>query len=287
MKKILIIFIVLIGLYTIYNIVQMNFDLLPFGNKENQAVITDKTDMIELDITGVNTTIIPENRKEMKAELKGKGEVNIDQKGDRVTVSVKGKWFDWFSFTNKRHLTVFIPEDYDRNMSIEIGSGNLNFSGKSQNRPMKLDELAVELGSGNMVLKNIEAQKFQHEGTSGNVKVDSLTAKSGSFDITSGNLDVIHYTGAIKAELSSGNFDLQMDQLNDSVDIEVSSGKVDLDLPKQADFTLNGRVSSGNITSNFPLTNQSSNNHKNINGKHGSGKHQVNLEVSSGSITIH
>lgn len=289
MKKIFIIFIVLIGLYTIYNIIQTNFDIMPFGNKENRAVITNETDMIEFDITGVKAVIIPENRKDIKAELKGTGRVNIDQNSDRVTVSVKGKgfdWFRWFSFSNKRQLMVYIPEDYDRNMSIDIGSGSLDFSGKSPSRPMKFNELAVRLGSGNMVIKNIKAEQFSQEGTSGNVKVDSLTAKLGSFDMTSGRLDVKHFTGAIKAELTSGSFDLQLDQLNDSIDIEVSSGKVDLDLPKQADFTLKGKVSSGNISSSFPLTN-GSNDRKNISGKHGSGKHPINLEVSSGSIRIH
>jgi lia operon protein LiaG len=68
--------------------------------------------------------------------------------------------------------------------------------------------------------------------------------------------------------------------------MEVSSGDVGLDLPIHADFTLDGDVSSGNITCELPLTSKDTTKNS-IEGKHGTGKHEINLDVSSGDIRLH
>jgi lia operon protein LiaG len=277
----------LIGLYIIF-LNPIDFSWLPFGNQKTQSVISKKIDMIEIDVSGVSTTIIPENREDLKADLDGKGKLNVKRHGGKVEVSVerKGKWFSWFLFNNKARLNIYIPEDYDRNMAINLGSGNLNFFGHSKNKPMKLEKLILDIGSGNVNLKNLSVKHFEHNGSSGNVDVESLTTETGSFDVSSGSLNVKHYVGAIKAELSSGNLNIQMDKLTDSVDIEVSSGEVNLNLPTSADFTLNGKTSSGNITCDFPLTSKKIGN-KNIKGIRGSGEHHIDLTVSSGNINIY
>ncbi len=241
--------------------------------------------MIEMDISGVSTTIIPKQREDIQADLDGKGKLTVKRQGDKVNISVKQKWFGWL-FHNKAKLNIYIPEDYDRNIVINQGSGNLSFSGHSKNQPMKLDELLLDVSSGNVKLKNISVQRFEHDSSSGNVDIDSLTAESGAFDIGSGNLKVRHYSGAIEADLSSGNLSMQMDELTGAVNIEVSSGGMDLNLPKGADFTLNGKTSSGNITCDFPLTNKKIE-HKSIKGTHGSGEYPIDLNVSSGHINIY
>ncbi|WP_228485651.1 LiaG family protein [Thermaerobacillus caldiproteolyticus] len=287
MKGFFMILLGVIGLYVIF-FNPIDFSWLSFGNQATQSVISKKIDMIEIDVSGVNTTIIPEKREDLKADLDGKGKLIVKRHGDKVEVSVKRtrKWFDWFLFNKKARLNIYIPKDYDRNMAINLGSGNLSFSGHSKNEPMKLNELLLDVGSGNINLKNLSVKYFEHNGSSGNVEIDSLTTETGSFDVSSGSLNVKHYIGAIKAELSSGNLNVQMDKLIDSVDIEVSSGKVDINLPTNADFTLNGKTSSGNITCDFPLTSKKISN-KNIKGIHGSGKHQIDLTVSSGNINIY
>ncbi len=278
MKKILFIFIILMGLYVIFHNL-FNLDLFQLGGKERQVGIADNIDQIDIDVSSISTNIISENRNSIKADLDGNGRVTVDRNGNRITVSAKGTWFNWFNFVNKTKLTIYIPKDYHRNMKINLGSGNLTFSGQ------KLDELLLDIGSGNVELKNLEVNQLKHDGSSGNVEIDSLTTKSGSFDISSGSLDIKRYSGAIDAQLSSGKLDLQMDKLTNSVDIEVSSGQVRLDLPDRADFTLNGKTSSGSISCDYPLNSKGINN-KTINGRHGSGKHKINLTVSSGSIKI-
>lgn len=264
----------------------MQFEWIPFGHQETQATVTEDIEMIEIDMTSGNSSIIPEDRQDIKAVLEGKGTVSVDESHDKITVTVKRKWFEWFSFSNKNSLKIYIPEDYHKNLAIDMGSGNLTLSGPSKSQPFKLEKLKLDVSSGNMKLKNLEVTEFDHDGSSGNVEVDTLTTKTGTFDISSGNIDIKHYVGAIKADLSSGKLDLQMDKLVGTIDIDISSGKVNLDLPDDADFSLNGETGSGKITCDFPLTSNSTISNE-INGTHGSGKYQIDLDVSSGSIKIY
>lgn len=287
LKNFLIILLIISGIgIVIFN--SNTFSWLPFGKQyTTQAPVSKQIKMIEIDVSGMDTTIIPEKREYVTAELKGKGKVKIKQGKNKIEISVKHKWFDWFSFGKKAELNVYIPEEYSRDMDIELGSGNLTFSGHSKNRPMVLNELSVDMSSGNLTLDNLSVKHFTHEGSSGNVNIESLATETGTFDISSGNIKLRHYTGAAKAELSSGKLDAQLDELKDAVDIEVSSGKVTLDLPADADFTLNGKVSSGQIHCRFPLKNKKTDDQNIIAGSHGSGKHPLDLTVSSGSIDIH
>jgi lia operon protein LiaG len=168
-------------------------------------------------------------------------------------------------------------------MAINIGSGNLDFV---NDKPMNLDELTLDIGSGNLNIKSLSVKTFALDGASGNVKIDSLKTKSGNIDLSSGNININHYLGPLKADVASGRLNVQMDKLTDSINIDLSSGLVNLDLPKNADFDLDGEVSSGNITCDFPLTTTSSD-QKNLKGTHGSGKNKVNLSVSSGLVHVY
>jgi lia operon protein LiaG len=281
MKRIVILLLIITGLYIVFN-QSFQFDGFGFGgNKEGRAALSNDIETIDINVGGVKTTIIPENRDDVEAVLTGKGSLIVKETGNRLIVEMKKKMFNWFSFSEKSQLKIYIPEEYNRDMTIQIGSGSLNFSGQS----MKLNELSLDIGSGNVNIDHLEVNEFTHDGSSGNVKIDTLKTKSSTFDLSSGNLEVNHFTGALKADVSSGRFSMQMDKLNDSIEIDLSSGNVNLDLPDNADFNLDGEVSSGNISSDFPLTSNGSDK-KSLKGTHGSGKNQINVEVSSGNIHI-
>jgi lia operon protein LiaG len=289
MKRIVILLLLITGLYIIYNQTSPFDWFSKSNNHSTQATMTNDIDVIDVDISSVSTTIIPENRKNVKAVYNGKDRLTVREHGDTIEVSVKRKgfwWFDWSPFSEKKKLKIYIPEDYHRNMRINLGSGNVNFSGQSKTNPIKLNELNLDIGSGNMNLKNMIVNHFKQNVASGNVEIHSLQTETGSFDVSSGSLDMTEYTGPIQAEVSSGEVNFQVDQLTDSIDVKVSSGDVGLDLPNNADFTLDGDVSSGEITCDLPLTSKHTKK-KSIEGIHGSGKYKIDLDVSSGDIYIH
>nr|WP_010284732.1 DUF4097 family beta strand repeat-containing protein [Bacillus timonensis] len=256
---------------------------LSFGNSGDSAKVTEKIDKIEIDLTSISTTVIPENRDDVKAELKGKGKVHVSKSGDSIEVTYERGFFNWrwFPFFDNTKLTVFIPEDYDRDLSLIVGSGHLEFDGK----PMKLNELSADVHSGNMRLQDLSVKTFTHNVASGNSKIEKLTTESGEIEVHSGNVTIDEYTGKLEADVSSGRLKATLSDLKDSIDASVKSGLLDIDLPNDADFTLNGKVNSGYISNDLSLD-ESKRDKGNIQGKHGAGTYDVNIEVNSGKVTI-
>ncbi|MGM0902273.1 MAG: LiaG family protein [Bacillota bacterium] len=285
-KRILVIFLVITGIYIIFS----NFpvlSLLGFNSTNNQsAEITERIDSIEIQTTSVPTTIIPENREDLSVDYDGKGTVKIDHKSDTVKVEVTGPTFSFFSINRNADLKIFIPEDYNRNMEIKVGSGTLELSGPSKENPMKLDELEITLGSGKLELRNLIVNHIDHKGSSGKVDVDNIQSTASSFDMSSGKLNIHNYSGAIDAEVSSGEMNIQIDELNGHSSVKASSGRINLDLPDDADFTLMGRTSSGTINSEFDLTDENISKNR-LEGKYGTGKYKLDLQVSSGNIRLY
>ncbi|PAQ16078.1 hypothetical protein CD798_03300 [Bacillaceae bacterium SAOS 7] len=251
-----------------------------------RADVTDRIDMIELNIDSSDTTIIAEKRDDVKAELDGKGTLSVQQAGDTIEVEVKRKWYQWFSFFGESDVTVYIPKDYERHLDLNIGAGNLTFSGASESKPMKLDRVNIDMSSGHVKLANLETTEFEYDASSGKLTIDSLKTKESSFDISSGDVKLTNYVGPIEGELSSGDMHVEMEKLVGDVRFDLSSGSVKLDLPDKADFTLKGEASSGDISCEFPLKNQKVDD-GNISGKHGSGKYKIDVSVSSGDVDIY
>ncbi|MCC3358095.1 DUF4097 family beta strand repeat-containing protein [Bacillus sp. REN16] len=282
MKKIFIIFFILIGVYLVMTNLY-RIPGLPFGNSGDSVKVTDKIDEIEIDISSISTTVIPENRENVKAELKGKGEVLVSKSGDTIEVTYERGFFNfgWIPFLDQSKLTVYIPEDYDQDLSLRVGSGHLEFDGA----PMELNNLSADVHSGNMRLQNLSSETFTHHVASGNSRIEGLTTNSGEIDVQSGNVTVDDYTGKLEAEIHSGRLKAAISDLTDSIDASVSSGLLDIDLPNDADFTLTGESNSGYISNDFTLD-DSKKDKGSIVGKHGAGTHKINIEVNSGKASI-
>ncbi|WP_242020906.1 LiaG family protein [Cytobacillus oceanisediminis] len=283
LKRTFMIFIILVGSYLLFTGVT---SWMTFGGGATEASINDRTDLISINVSGSDTVIIPEKRSDVSAELDGKGNVTVNKSGNEVHVEYKRRWLDGFQFFNsKSNLKIYIPEDYSNSMSINIGSGRLDFAGESESKPFELEKLNVDMSSGKVSLSNIKADEFEHEGSSGMMDADHLITRSGEIDMSSGRVNIRNYQGKLDAEVSSGQLDIMIDKLTDSVNVEASSGFVRLDLPDDADFTLKGKASSGHIISKFELEDESRNKND-ISGKHGSGEHDINVSVSSGKAEI-
>lgn len=235
-----------------------------FSSKEQRADVSNKIDSIEIDIAGINTTIITKNQDYVEAKLKGKGHLSLSKNRNTIEIEYDRPWFQFFNFFSRNELIITIPEDYNRDLELDVGSGNIDF--KKPSNIMQLNNLSLDVGSGN-------------------IEINSVHAKEAELDVSSGNIEMKHFAGRLNADVSSGNLSIQLDELTDDIELNVSSGNIDLDLPDDSDFTLIGDISSGHITSKLPLENEERSKHT-FRGTHGSGTYQINIDVSSGSIDI-
>ncbi|TMU83767.1 DUF4097 domain-containing protein [Bacillus sp. BHET2] len=287
MKNAFAVIIALLALGTLYFILNDNTSLFAEESRSGDRIeVTKKIDHIDLNMESSNTEVIPTDQNEVKVEMKGKGTLTLTQQGETIEVAVKHKWYEWVGFNRTSNVTVYIPKEYERSMGIDIGSGNLVMAGESKAMRMKLDKLVVEMGSGDMELANLETNVFSHDGSSGNMIVNALSTKEGNVEISSGDVKLTNYEGPLKGDLSSGELTVSMTALKGDLNFDVSSGGVNLDLPEDASFKLNGNASSGDISCNLPLQNQKIDN-GDIWGVAGSGKYTINVSVSSGNVDIY
>lgn len=279
MKRIFFIFIIVVAAYFIYNFSSF------FSQSAQNADVTSKTEEIFIDVGSMNTIIVPEKRNDVEAKLEGRGKVKVKEERDKISIEYDRPVFQWFQFFSNRKLTIYIPEDFNRELAIDLGSGNVNLEGPSKNNPFELEKLSIDMGSGNVNLRNLSVDEFSHDGSSGNIKIDSLKTKTSTIDISSGSVKIKGFTGEFNGDLSSGNMEVEMDELTGNVKIDVSSGRVVLDLPDDADFKLRGKTGSGHISTSFPVEFNHTDG-KSLEGVHGKGEYDIDLSVSSGMIKI-
>lgn len=287
MKNAFAVMIALLALGTLYVILNDNTSLFAKESQSGERIeVTNNIKHIDLDLENSDTEVIPTDKNEVQVDIEGKGTMTLAGNGDTIDVAVKHKWYQWIGFNRKSNVTVYVPKEYSNSMEIDIGAGNFVMAGESDSKKWKLDELSIDMGSGNMQLKNIETNVFEHDGSSGDLVASGLTTKDGRVDISSGDVELSNFEGPIEGDLSSGELTVTMDSLKGDMTFDVSSGGVKLDLPEKASFKLKGQASSGDISCNFPLKDQKIED-GDISGVSGSGKYAVDVSVSSGNVDIY
>lgn len=279
MKNALLIALIIIGVLSLFT---FNFTWFSFSKEESKVNVSNNTKEIIIESGGVNVTVESNDQPYIEAQMSGKGNVNVTQKGNKIKVIYDKRWYEsFFSFFDRSKLTVTIPEDYDNDIEFDIGSGIVNFEDSSK---MQFDEFSIDIGSGKINLGEVTANKGDIDIGSGIATIEQFNGDL-SIDVSSGMLNLYNMNGKLETDVSSGKVTIAVEQLVDSIEAEVSSGMLTLNLPDDADFYIKGNVSSGIIRNKFTLENNVSTKHT-IEGSYGKGTHNIDLDVSSGIIEI-
>ena len=132
MKNAFAVIIALLALGTLYFILNDNTSLFAKESQSGDRIqVTKKIDHIDLNMESSDTEVIPTDQNEVKVDMEGKGTLTLTQHGGTIEVAVKHKWYEWIGFNRTSNVTVYIPEEYEQNMGIDIGSGNLVMAGES------------------------------------------------------------------------------------------------------------------------------------------------------------
>lgn len=258
-----------------------------FSNaSQYEAEVTDRIDLIELDITSVKTKLVPVDSDTIRVEGTKKTEISLDAGRDHIKIEAGKKGFGFFSFNANDGVTIFLPEKYTGDLAMKLGSGEINTTSFSEKNPLNMTELSLKTGSGEVIMGHVDTEEFSFNGSSGEVIIESLVTKRGYFDLSSGDIDLSSYSGPLKARVSSGEFNAKFDELTGDIDVKVSSGDVNLDLPDNADFKLKGNASSGSVSTSFDLEDNQIT-EKSISGTYGKGTHEIDLKASSGDIEVY
>jgi hypothetical protein len=160
-----------------------------------------------------------------------------------------------------------------------VGSGDVTFT-DTQGR------IDVTAGSGNVVVRGAKGEVRAHAG-SGDIRIEQPGANVVA-DAGSGDVEVRNATGDVRVHTGSGDIILDGDPAPLSYwDIRASSGDVRLHVPAGASFRFYARTSSGDFDVTVPSAADESQGKHEFQARIGDGKARVEIETSSGDISLH
>lgn len=181
--------------------------------------------------------------------------------------------------------------------NFTAGSGNITASSIGK-------DVQALAGSGDVKISDVQGQAQVTTG-SGDIEVRSATggvrvrAGSGDIQIMQPNDNVVAETGSGDVSVESAHADVRIHTGSGEItidgnpgasnywDLHASSGDVTLRVPSTASFRLYARTSSGDIDAEIPIVMEGTSAKHELRARIGDGKARVEVETSSGKITLH
>lgn len=186
---------------------------------------------------------------------------------------------NWFLslFTKERNkIDLLIPEEYQADLLFTIGDGQLI------SKDLTVNDLTINVASGEVKLLRTTANNLVSTVSSGKLTGVDVLAKTYQGRLKSGQIYLEGRVQQVDAAVTSGKMTLKPTLLPQELGLKVSSGKIDVLLPKNDGFDLAYKISSGKIDNLFTQQTLS---------KKGVDRYKENgpayqATVSSGKITI-
>ncbi|MBT2765777.1 DUF4097 family beta strand repeat-containing protein [Paenibacillus sp. ISL-20] len=228
--------------------------------------------------------------------------------GKTITIRSKGKAYGESGKRQPRmNLNIAVPDDRRFNFEIRTMNGAITL-----NRVEAIENILLESGNGPITMDriygNVTGKTLNGEitarGVTGNIKMSTNRGNMLAVDITGetdlttqvGNMTVKRTTDLIRAQTRNGNIlisgaesQLSAESLNGGVAIRSSRiggdwniysavGEMNLHIPLEGDYKLEGTISYGRILTTLPnlLIEQ-----KTISGESGTGEHSIRIEGNS------
>lgn len=203
---------------------------------------------IDIETPFINVNIIPDKRRDIKIHYNG---------------YIKASYIPELE-TKKSSNTLYIVTKKDSSNSYSVYNTNLKLDIYV---PMDFKEnIRITTSSGDITVSELKLRNLDIVSSSGDVEIYNLT----------GNVDIA---------TSSGEVDLDYEELHNDINISTSSGNVNIVLSSNSNFVLDAHTSSGEIQFNFPIkvTGKLKNS---LFGKAGNGRNSLCIATSSGDISI-
>ncbi|RDZ11434.1 protein liaG [Priestia megaterium] len=286
MKKILAFILVIGGTAVLFStaFAPSSWSLSSCKTAKSEAPLSSDIQHIQIDSPSISTTVVPQDRQDIKTKVEGKGKVDVKQNGDTIVVTYQKSPFQWLSIFSNAKVTIYIPKNYHHNLALSVGSGDLQVATQPQHT-LQLKDVSIKVGSGNASISNLMSTSLRTDVNSGDLQLSNVETQTAKFAVGSGEIKGTNYKGKLQARIGSGDLYMDFKKLEEGVSVNVGSGDAVLVLPKSAGFKVNGKVSSGDINNHFKLNNATVTEDV-LKGKHGNGKHPIYVAVSSGKLTL-
>lgn len=162
---------------------------------------------------------------------------------------------------------------------LDTGSGDVKVTGHD-------GDASIDTGSGDVTASALHGHDLSFDTGSGDVTIEGAAADALSVDTGSGAVSVSGLaSGRVKVDTGSGDVELGYTTSPTDIDIDAGSGDVRITSPAGLNARVDFETSSGDITTDFPVT-LTSHERDELHGTIGSGGGRLHVETGSGDIEL-
>lgn len=229
-----------------------------------------------------------------------KDRVVVRLNGDTLDISTKYSFdfFNWFKFGEYdfdewlQHLfsgdlfegarvTVYVPEKTYEKLELTSTSGSITSEYVAAN------EVKLKLTSGSVEYiqpTEHKANKIELRETSGSATLRNAFTDEYDVRLTSGVAYIYSLTGNGRIDLTSGNVEAVMAELNGDCTLKTTSGNIELTIPEYSSARIEPSITSGKLYVNVGGIDEYLDDRENV--KIGSGTYTISARMTSGKIEI-
>lgn len=187
----------------------------------------------------------------------------------------------WFGYSKSR-VEVYLPGAYHNDLEARLASGKIRIQ-----TDLDLERLSIQLSSGDIASdRQISAGEVDLTVTSGDVRLAALKTEQYDCTVSSGELDIRELTGSGDLSATSGTIRADNVTIAERLDVQVSSGDVNLSLAGDPGLNFTGKRSSGDIHTYFDVVTGGTND-KAVSATIGAEpRKDLSVQVTSGTVRI-
>jgi len=276
--------------YNIYNEIFNNSSYKYHDINEEKVFSLDNIDLISIETTSYEVTIIPYDENELKVKLSSNIQTNnnfnesqlkINKDQNKINIETYKIPNNFFFNMNNGKLDIYIPKAYNKSLDISTISGD----GYIKN--LNLSSLNFNSTSGGLTLKDMEMNNFIFQSTSADLDATNIILKDNNnkFNSISGELNLDNVRGNLSFNTTSGS--ISCNKLLGDINGGTISGDIDIKTSKDVGIKVDLKTVSGDIDV-FPSIKVLEKSKKKLQGTIGDNvKHNLNISTTSGNISIY
>ncbi|MFB6469479.1 DUF4097 family beta strand repeat-containing protein [Cytobacillus sp. Hz8] len=288
------------------------FSFRTFKVADKEVVNGDKIDSIDIDLSSSNVQVVPTKEKNITVELSGKVskklknkyKLDVQEQGRTLKISIKGEDVIIFNIGTSimnMNVDVLLPEKVYRSLKVKTSSGSNGIENlQAENIILKSSSGDIEArgsvskyqfsfksSSGEVSSENNQANEFVLQASSGSINAINQQGKQSTFHTSSGEINVSNGIGDLQADTSSGDIDINNDEVTGDLNASTSSGEVSVSYnenPNSLAVDFKGSSGEGNI--GIKGLNYEEKSEHRIIGQLGSGEYKIQVRTSSGDFNL-
>ncbi|QOR65907.1 DUF4097 family beta strand repeat protein [Cytobacillus suaedae] len=258
---------------------------------EEKTVKANSVETIDVNLSSTDLHFEPISGDDIIVELSGsvskkikdQYELVVDQKGDRLEVSLDKLDVMFYVGVTRidLNLTLKLPEKIYHSILIEASSADVEM------RDLRLSEVRTKVSSGDVRFENISTEEIVLETSSGDIQI--IKSKADLFNLAASSGDVImeDLKGDITVNTNSGSISLENEEVSGNMDFTATSGDVNVHFkskPTAISLDFKGTSGEGNVS--VEGFNYSEKSEERIIGNIGNASHELKVRTTSGDFSL-